>query len=271
MTENFFIAACCSAGQKKFGVELGPLNLDIKYNHIITQDLFFKDGYQLLYDKVYENMDKFIITIGGDHSIAAGNVGAIVDYYNIVKNKKIFILWIDAHTDINTYETSSSKNTHGMPVAFLMHLCKQNIVNLKTKLEPYQIIYIGVRDIDPPEKKLLEELNIKYFTNQYINSVGIYNVINEIQNIIGDEDIHISLDVDGIDPKYCPSTGITVENGLSIDNIIDIIDSYNKQLVSFDVTEYNPFETSLEDSDLTKKNINKIIKFVVNSRKNFYQ
>ena len=139
------------------------------------------------------------------------------------------------------------------------------------KLEPYQIIYIGVRDIDPPEKKLLEELNIKYFTNQYINSVGIYNVINEIQNIIGDEDIHISLDVDGIDPKYCPSTGITVENGLSIDNIIDIIDSYNKQLVSFDVTEYNPFETSLEDSDLTKKNINKIIKFVVNSRKNFYQ
>jgi hypothetical protein len=62
------------------------LNLDIKYNHIITQDLFFKDGYQLLYDKVYENMDKFIITIGGDHSIAAGNVGAIVDYYNIVKN-----------------------------------------------------------------------------------------------------------------------------------------------------------------------------------------
>ena len=265
---NFFIAACCSAGQKKYGVNLGPLNLNLEYNSIISSESFYNDGYQILYDTVYKNMDKFVVTIGGDHSIAVGSIGAINDYYNNVKNKKIFVLWIDAHADINTYETSVSQNIHGMPVAFLMKLCEQNIVNLKTKLNPEQIIYIGVRDIDPPEKEILDKYNIKYYTMQYIITHGIIKLINELNEIIGDNDIHVSLDIDGIDPKYCPSTGLVVENGLCPTDINIICNCFVNQIVSCDIVEYNPYISSFNETIKTSKNIMKILKNIISNKKN---
>ena len=272
------IAACCSAGQKKYGVEEGPLYLQsflqnkgilLNYDIIIDNEKFINySGYKLLYNYVYDNIDKFIMTIGGDHSIATGSVGAIIDYYNFIK-KKIYIIWIDAHADINTYHTSTSNNIHGMPVAFLIGLCEQSIVKLKSNLLPCQIIYIGLRDIDPPEQHFLDTLNIKYYNMIHVKEKGIRNILDEIKLIVGNNDIHVSLDIDGIDPLYCPSTGTSVDNGLSMYDIENIISSFNNNIVSCDIVEFNNnIFSNTEDVELTAENIVNIINlFKINKKK----
>ena len=269
--DNIFISACCSAGQQKYGVEHGPRylenNCDIVFDHTISPREFYKfTGYQKLYDIVKQNMSKFQIIVGGDHSLAVGSVGAVVDYYNSI-DKKLFVIWIDAHADINTYESSESNNIHGMPVAFLMKLCDQTLVDLKSKLLPSQIIYIGLRSVDPPEQLFLDELGIQYYTMQDVKAKGISKIMEEIKLITESNDVHVSLDIDGIDPTYCPSTGVVVNDGLSIDNVTDIIDSLNNTIVSCDIVEFNPFETTYIDAEITATTIKKLIKCINENKK----
>ena len=239
------IGACCSAGQRKCGVNDGPYVLsenNITFEYIVRHDEFNDlSGYKCLYDIVKENIRKFPMVVGGDHSIAVGSVGAVVDHYNSI-NKKVFVIWIDAHADINTYDTSISQNTHGMPVAFLMKLCEQNIIKLDTKLLPSQLIYIGLRDVDPPEQLFLDSLGIKYYTMADVIMKGIGSIMSEIKSIINNEDVHVSLDIDGLDPLYCPATGTPVNGGLSLNDTITILDSLHSLIVSCDIVEFNPRE-----------------------------
>ena len=118
------ISAGCSLGQKNLGTKIAPLFF--KITDSIKMDSLY--DYQHLYNKI-KNIDynDRIVTIGGDHSIGVSTVSAIND--RCIKNNKILsILWIDAHADINTFETSISQNTHGMVVAFLLNLCKFNYI-----------------------------------------------------------------------------------------------------------------------------------------------
>lgn len=269
MSHPYFIAAQCKAGQKKNGTNLGPISIKTDYDVTIKSDDFDNDtGYQLLYNSVFEhikNHDQRIITIGGDHSIATGSVGAINDYY-VDNYEKVYIIWIDAHADINTFDTSVTHNTHGMPVAFLLGLCEQTYVAIKHNIKPDQIIYVGLRDLDPPEWEFLEKHNIKYYTMIDVNMKGIDIIISEIIDKIGNDKIHVSLDVDGIDPEFTPSTGTPVGNGLKLDDVLKILNSFdNTQMKTMDLVEFNPLLGTLSDMLRTLESIEKCINAFVKS------
>ena len=260
----YTIAASCKAGQKKDGAQCGPAVVKSSYDDVINPE-YFDDGtgYQLLYDSVHSQMTKDelrrLIVIGGDHSIAVGSVGALNDHY-VKKGKKLYVIWIDAHADINTYESSSTHSTHGMPVAFLLGLCEQKLVKIETHLTPDQIIYIGLRDLDPPEWKFLEDLGIKYYTMTHVKESGIDVIMTEIKEYVKDNEVHISLDIDGIDPIFTSATGTPVKDGLNLKDVLSVIKMWPKlQMKSMDVVEFNPLIGTDAEVKKTLTTINECI------------
>lgn len=186
----------------------------------------------------------FALTLGGDHSIAVGTLAATLKY-----NPDIKIIWVDAHADINTPKTSPSGNLHGMPVALAMGLVEQKDVAQSfawvPRLNPKNIAYIGLRDVDQGEQKFLNDLGIVHYTASDVKKLGINRVLNEISFVLDPEnqsEFHISFDVDGIDPKFFPSTGTPVSEGLDIFEGQKIIDHFARtsRLVALDLVEINP-------------------------------
>jgi len=260
MFSNFVINNLrCSYGQKKDGVQLGGdyiinnLNFNTKLiNNILINNI---ESYKIAYDKILEGVKRkeFILNLGGDHSIGLPTVQAVLDEYK----DEILIIWIDAHGDINTYETSPSQNLHGMPVAGLMGLMKNWIDDKEHyKLKPNNIIYIGVRDLDKGEEDFINKLGIKCFRT--LNEEVLKLIKNHKSKYI-----HISCDIDGLDPKIMPSTGTKSEKGLKIDNIFDIIQVSRDRLISYDLVEFNPLEGSENDKNITLSNILIILNYLL--------
>ncbi len=238
----------CALGQKKFGVDLGPDYLskiiNKKYpSNIVTMSSLdnFTDAYDLLY-----HIDNFALNLGGDHSIGAVTVQAQLDKHH----DDLLVIWIDAHADVNTMESSVTKNIHGMPVAPLLglmsHWWKSSFVKTHHKLKPKNLLYVGIRDLDPPEVDIIDKLKIKYF-DKYSDQVCSWIKSHPSSKI------HISLDIDGIDPEYMPSTGTPVSDGLSVEDVKKIINTSKDRLISFDMVEFNP---SIGDEDQVLKTIN---------------
>ena len=262
MKSRYIIGAMCNKGQPKIGTEYAPYFFDLKKK--IPMKSFDKGtGYQELYDIVSDKYhilnDRRIVIMGGDHSVSSASISAINDKL-ITKNKKLSIVWIDAHADINTYETSLTGNTHGMPVAFLLGLCKSNDVIFNNIISPDKITYIGLRDIDKAEVAFLENLNINYYTNYDIKCYGIKRIMEEIKRNVEDDYVHLSLDIDGLDPEYCPATGTPVNDGLTVDECSTIINSFDKlKFRSMDIVEFNPLIGLKHDILKTKLNIDYLI------------
>ena len=188
--------------------------------------------------------DNFVLTIGGDHSIAAGTLAGTLNY-----NPDVKIIWVDAHADINTPKTSPSGNLHGMPVAMAMGLVEHAGVAKSfdwiPRLSSKNIAYIGLRDVDAGEQKFLNDLGIIHYTANDVKRLGIGRVLNEIQFVMDPEnnsEFHISFDVDGIDPKFFPSTGTPVSQGLDLLEGQTIINYFaqTKRLLALDLVEINP-------------------------------
>lgn len=188
------------------------------------------------------------INIGGDHSMSIATVAHSLNYYEDLK-----LIWIDAHPDINTTYSSQSKNIHGMPLGFLTNLDEDdnfdfifNHINFKN------ILYIGVRELDEFEKEVYNH------TNKISALSTNYPFLNKISNFIKDSPVHISFDVDSIDPIYIPSTGTKVENGLSISKaktILDFLFKYKRnQIVNVDLCELNLSIGNKNDVDTSLKN-----------------
>lgn len=182
--------------------------------------------------------NNFELFIGGDHSISMATISGILDKE---KNKDDYvILWLDAHPDCNTFETSSTKNIHGMPIAGLLGLLPSPYNNFKC-LKESQIMIIGSRSIDEGEQKFLEKSNVKNLTMSRIKEIGIHKSIEEIKSFIKNKKIHISFDVDCLDPKILSSTGTPVPNGFNekeIDLILNEVSQNNVK--SMDIVEFNP-------------------------------
>lgn len=203
--------------------------------------------------ELYEN--NFVLTIGGDHSVAIGTVAATFNYDEDIK-----IVWVDAHADINTFETSPSGNTHGMPLAWhlkLMDHVHQIPFHWLKKIKKENIVYLGIRDVDAGEQKYLDKLGIKYYSADDVHKNGIKKTLKEIDNYFAQtpgNNIHISFDVDGIDPKYFPATGTPVGEGLDLKQGKKIISHFynNYNLLALDLVEINP---ALGDSADLKKTI----------------
>jgi arginase len=201
--------------------------------------------------QVYEHarQGRFVLTLGGDHSIAIGTVAGVAQAIRERLNKEIAVIWVDAHADINTPETSDSGNIHGMPVAFLTGLAKSDDEDMfgwlsdNQRISPAKLVYIGLRDVDKGEKKILRQNNIKAFSMHDIDRHGIGKVMDMALGWIGnDTPIHLSFDVDGLDPMWAPSTGTPVRGGLTLregDYIAEVVHATGN-LVAFDLVEVNP-------------------------------
>jgi arginase len=156
---------------------------------------------------------QFPLVLGGDHSIAMGTVAGLLDAWGDVG-----VLWIDAHGDINTPETSPSGNVHGMPVAAL--LGKSGLgsrLGWDTRcIRPERLVLFGVRTLDPGERRIIRDLGIRMFTMSEIDQVGMMASVREAIDLLrGPGGIHVSLDMDAIDPLEAPGVGTPWPGGLT--------------------------------------------------------
>jgi arginase len=189
---------------------------------------------------------KVPLALGGDHSVAAGTVAGVAEFYRR-QNQKIGLIWIDAHTDINTPETSPSGNVHGMPLAATMGLGPSelsNIFNFSPKVSPGNCVLVGVRDIDAIEKANVRRAGISVLTMRDIDERGMRTVMEEALRIAGrgTAGYHVSLDMDWIDPEDAPGVGTPVRGGATYREAhlaMEIIADHGRML-SFEIVEVNP-------------------------------
>ncbi|KAI9369360.1 arginase [Aspergillus egyptiacus] len=213
-----------------------------------------------LSSQVYEHAKegKFVLTLGGDHSIAIGSISGIAKATRERLGREIGVIWVDAHADINTPEMSPSGNIHGMPMAFLTGLAKEEKKDVFGWLEEghlvnlHKLVYIGLRDVDRGEKKLLREHGIKAFSMHDVDRHGIGRVVEmALAHIGNDTPIHLSFDVDALDPQWAPSTGTPVRGGLTLregDFICECVHETGN-LISIDLVEVNPSLDAVGASD----------------------
>jgi arginase len=186
------------------------------------------------------------IALGGDHSVAAGTVSGVAEFYRR-QHQKVGLIWIDAHTDINTPDSSPSGNVHGMPLAAIMGLGPSelaNIFNFSPKVSPENCVLVGVRDIDAIEKQNVHKAGIEVFTMRDIDERGMRTVMEEALRLAGrgTAGYHVSLDMDWVDPEDAPGVGTPVRGGATYREAhlaMEIIADHGR-MVSFEVVEVNP-------------------------------
>ncbi|MFZ0663498.1 MAG: arginase [Acidobacteriaceae bacterium] len=187
------------------------------------------------------------VILGGDHSVAAGTVSGVAAFYR-KQQKKIGLIWIDAHADFNTPATSPSGNIHGMPLAALAGLGPvplANILGFSPKVAPENIVLIGVRDIDATEKENIRRAGVtEVYTMRDIDERGMRTVMEEALRAAGrgTAGYHVSLDMDWIDPEDAPGVGTPVRGGATYREAhlaMEIIADHGRML-SFEIVEVNP-------------------------------
>ena len=187
------------------------------------------------------------LVLGGDHSVAAGTVSGVSEFYR-QRGKKIGLVWMDAHTDINTPDSSPSGNVHGMPLAALLGLGPEplsQLLGFSPKVAPENVALVGIRDIDAPERENLRRAGVRHiFTMRDIDERGMRSVMEEALRVAneGTAGCHVSLDMDWIDPEDAPGVGTPVRGGgtyreahLAMEILADC-----DRLLSFEIVEVNP-------------------------------
>jgi arginase len=159
----------------------------------------------------------FPVIIGGDHSVAIGSVAGIAGYYR-ARDQRIGVIWIDAHLDMNTPESSPSGNIHGMPLAILLGHGSPELTGIGgfvPKVRPEDCVVIGVRDLDDGERALARRIGIKVFTMRDLDELGMSRVMDEAIDIATRHTVgfHATFDIDFVDPLYAPGVGTAVLGG----------------------------------------------------------
>eukprot|EP00043_Microstomoeca_roanoka_P000534 m.28012 g.28012 ORF g.28012 m.28012 type:complete len:384 (+) comp10365_c0_seq1:171-1322(+) len=186
---------------------------------------------------------KFVLVLGGDHAIATGTLAGALSV-----RPDVGVLWVDAHADINTPETSPSGNMHGMPLGLVSGLFDHSLLPghdwLKDvpKLNLQNLVYVGLRDLDFPERAIIRKHNIKAFTMYHVDKYGIGKVMEMALDHLGSRPLHLSYDIDACDPIIAPSTGTAVRGGLSYREAHYVAEAAAESgnLVSMDLVEVNP-------------------------------
>ncbi|KAF9265695.1 Ureohydrolase [Marasmius fiardii PR-910] len=267
-------------GQPKFGVDKGPIHLveaglvdqlkELGWNvnfdgHHQFEEISAEDDPPIgklknprLVSKVCKSVAKVVgghakngelpLTLGGDHSLAMGTISGTLEAH-----PDACVVWVDAHADINTADTTDSGNIHGMPVSFLIGIGEKfsEFAWVKPALKANRIVYIGLRDVDSGEKRILRENKIKAFSMHEVDKYGIGKVVEMALDHVNpnrDLPIHLSFDVDALDPSVAPSTGTPVRGGLSFREGHYICEAIWETglLAALDIMEVNP---SLADGE----------------------
>ncbi len=189
---------------------------------------------------------QFPLVLGGDHSIAVGTIAG-VSAHAASRKKKVGVFWIDAHGDYNTPETSPSGNVHGMPLAVCTGLGPRELLlagGTFRKVDPRHVAIIGLRNVDRGEKANLLKKGIKIFTMEDIDKVGMHNVMKSaFRQVARQVDyLHVSFDLDSIDPVFAPGVGTPVKGGLDYREahlMMEMIAESGK-MTSLEIVEVNP-------------------------------
>lgn len=184
-----------------------------------------------------------VVMYGGDHSLALGSIAGVLQH-----EPNVGVIWFDAHTDINTEATSPTGNAHGMPVAALIGLCQSALNEVATvRLQPQNIFWLGARDLDAGEVEILKQIGIydHVYSSDDIHQRGMKEVMDDIRQRMmaqGITALHLSFDVDGMDPAIVAATGTKVPNGLTQAELDDFIQQLSSlpAMHSMDFVEYNP-------------------------------
>lgn len=224
-----------------------PVTVADKYashNHMKYLDAIVEVNNNLA-EVVYNTLEGggFPIVIGGDHSLGLGSASGVGNFFY-----DFGIIWIDAHGDINTPETSPSGNIHGMPLSALMGKGDEELVNLYSpgnKVNPDNVYLIGTRELDKGEKDLIRHEHLNVYNMETIWTRDTEFIIEDIrQKLLASKvkNIHLSIDIDSIDPKFAPGTGTTVSGGLTVEKFYELIEGILSLNVvkSIDLVELNP-------------------------------
>lgn len=186
------------------------------------------------------------VVLGGDHSVAMGTIAGLSRHFN-GRREKLGLIWFDAHADANTPETSPSGNIHGMPLAAVLGHGAEGLVNLAGFLpmvEASRAALVGIRDVDPAERATVKSSGIGAFTMRDIDERGMRSVMEEAikRATTGTAGVHVSFDVDGIDPDFAPGVGTPSPGGLSYREAhlaMEMLADTGK-VVSAEIVEVNP-------------------------------
>jgi arginase len=184
------------------------------------------------------NADENVLFLGGDHSIALGTVSAALQ-----REDRVGVIWVDAHGDFNTPMTTPSGNVHGMVVSSLMGLGAGILSIGERRLRPDEIVMLGTRDLDPDERVALRDSGIKVMTMRTIDENGMADVVRSALRVLGNvEAIHVSFDMDALDPSLAPGVGTPVPGGLSYREAHLLMEMLadDGRVRSMDIVEVNP-------------------------------
>ena len=257
-----FISACSDLGVHVCGSEKGPLELTSSFNiknYIIKKETTEKSLNPSDLRKNEEYVNKFTkkvfdttteilnnnntpLLIGGDHSTVIGSALASQKY-----NNNIGIIWVDAHGDYNTFQTTKSGNLHGLPLAAITGYKCEELTNFITNnfINPENCVVVGARSIDPWEIGNMIDAKVTIFTTEDVKKEGPASIMKKAIEIASNNTngIHVSLDLDVIDPNIAPGVSIPEDNGISDTDMYEIVDEmlkHNDIVKSIDLVELNP-------------------------------
>lgn len=235
-------------------IEVADVSEQDKYRHHEKMKYYdaIIDANTKLAFEVYKSISRghFPVTLGGDHSLGMGSIAGVSKHI-----KNLGVVWIDAHGDINTEETTFTGNVHGMPLAACMGYGPDKLVNLfehRVKVKDENVVIIAARDLDPGELELIRNSNIKVFTMDMVKELGLDRVIEESIEYLKErvDAIHVSFDIDSVDSIYVPGTGTPVGDGLTVGQARQLLQAFaaSGMMSSLDFVELNPV---LDKSDVT--------------------
>ena len=210
-------------------------------DQVVAWNKAIRDGLTDAYNQGY-----FPIMLGGDHCLAIGSIAAASEHCKKT-GKKLFVLWLDAHADFNTSQTSPSGNIHGMPVAVSCGIGNARLIEIlpdEKSLPANQVVQIGIRSVDEDERVLLWNEGVNVFDMRKIDEIGMRAVMEQTIEIIKGENVHlhVSFDADFLDPTIAPGVGTPVQGGVNYREAqlcMEMI--YDSGLVgSIDIVEVNP-------------------------------
>lgn len=279
-------------GSGKKGVELGPeklrendiVNIIKKNNHTVYDmgNIYVratseepKETTMKYIDEIIEmntnlahsvfsalSSGSFPFVVGGDHSLGIGSISGASKFFD-----NLGVIWIDAHGDVNTYETTPTGNVHGMPLSAAIGIGYEGLSNLYfkgAKVSPQNVFIIGARDLDAGEKDLIQKHKINLWTTEDIKNNGVEKTIQELKRILKERNIsniHLSFDIDSLDSSIVPGTGTPVSEGLSLEEaealLTGIYSTHN--IKSTDFVEFN---TNFDKNDITLKASLKIVELI---------
>jgi arginase len=199
-------------------------------------------------DRVFHALEnrRFPLVLGGDHAQAIGTVAGLGRYFRKHK-RRLGVLWVDAHTDMNTPGSSPSGNIHGMPLAVLLGHGAPELLEIgggEPVLHPKDVAIIGARDVDAAEAPLVKELGVRVYTMSELDARGTSHCVSEATKLVatGTAGVHLSFDLDGVDPDYAPGVGTPVPGGLTLREFLLVCEAAHntERLVGMEMVELNP-------------------------------